>query len=294
MFDFGDSYSPFNTQKLLTQRQELKERPVYWRRGRLIPHMFDETGNNRLNIQFHDDPNGQWMIRELPKVPNAFEKSEYNIVRPLATHLYGGGVDTFRFDKTKDLGSKGCICIGSKMNPAIEGTGMLVAFYIGRPKLTELFWKEILMGCLFYGCTCTVEKDATQEYQKYFKNAMPNIMEANCLPMLGKKPDIAIDPNRKKKDGLDYGASSADPFVFAKQIEVGQVYIEKYSHLIGHITFIEGFLAFDVSDRTKFDEVIGFLMMLLNITGDFKQREVEKRKYPVAEMYTIGGGIRGF
>jgi hypothetical protein len=153
----------------------------------------------------------------------------------------------------------------------------------------------MLLASLFYGCTLTVEADDTQEYRKYYKGTMPNLLEANCLPMLGLKPDIAIDPNRKKKSEIEYGASSADPFVFAKQIEVAQVYIEKYCHLIGHPIFIDSFLALDVSDRTKSDAAIGFMMMLLNITGDFKQRaEADRKRLPVIQQFTIGGGLQGF
>ena len=211
----------------------------------------------------------------------------------MATHLYGGGMDTYRFDKTKDLGSKATIWIGRKMDitkPYGEDGGEAVAFYIGRPKLTELLWKEMLMASLWYGCTITVERDATQEYIKYHKGTMPNFMEANCLPMLGKKPDIAIDPNRKRKENevVEHGAASSDPFVFNKQIEIGVLYIEKYCDKINAPWLLDELLTFDVSDRTSSDTVMGWLMMLLNITGDFRQRKVETRHYPVVEEYTIG------
>jgi hypothetical protein len=109
-------------------------------------------------------------------------------------------MDTVRFDETKELSSNAVIMIGSKPDPANpddELLGREVGFWLGRPRLTELIWEQMLLAELFWGCTITAERDATQEYIKYHKNVIPNFMDANCLPMLGKKPDLAIDTNRK-------------------------------------------------------------------------------------------------
>jgi hypothetical protein len=303
MFDFGEQFNPFDREKLQAQIKYLKDHPqeAYWRRGRLVYYEYLESGERGHNIRFHDDPNGPWLIREPPKIPNAFFIDDRNICRPLATHLYGGGMDTYKFDKTKELGSNAAICIGSKLDiskPEGDDGGEMIAFYIDRPKLTEYVWAEMLKVELWYGCTITAEQDATQEYKKYHKNTMPNFLNANCMPMLGRKPDAAIDPERKVSVNnfvVEHGISSADKFIFAKQIELGVIYVFKYSHKIKLIYMCEQLMALDIDHRTKYDAAIAFLVMLLNITGDFRQQRVEqKQKEALVRRYTVGHGLTGF
>jgi len=288
MFDFGDIVSPFNLANIEAQEKVMKENPQPLRRGKFVYNLISKK------VEFHDDKAGQWYMRKTLNdgESNKFTMDGYGIVRPLNGHNYGGGSDTYRFDKTVELGSKGTIWIGRKLDISKdedEEGGDPVAFYIGRPKLTELFWRELLLSSLYFGCTITVEKDATQEFIKYFGNTMPNFMDANCLPMLGKKPDVAIDQTRKNSDkDMGYGASSADPFVFAKQIELAVLYIEKYCHKIWYPGLLAELKEFDPSNRTKYDQVIGFMMMLLNIMGDFQQRKKEKPKArKVINLYSM-------
>ena len=82
MFDFGDLYVPWNTEKIKAQQAFLQTYPAkaYWRRGRLVPHAYDDTGRVGLNIQFHKDEAGPWLIYQEPDRPNAFYKDNDNIV----------------------------------------------------------------------------------------------------------------------------------------------------------------------------------------------------------------------
>lgn len=301
MFDFGDLYSPFNLDKVKERITYLRttaegRKEAYWRRGRLVPHNYFDNGRPGINVQWHEDNYGQWLIKEFPKRPNAFMIDDYGIVRPQATDLYGGGMDTVRFDETKELSSNAAIMMGSKLDVSKseeEEGGREIAFWLGRPKLTELIWEQMLLAELYWGCTISAERDATQEYIKYHKNIIKNFMDRNCLPMLGKKPDMAIDPNRKTKEKLEYGASSADKFVRAKQTEVAQVYIEKYVNKMTLIVLLEKILEFNPDYRTPSDEVIAWMMMLLNICGDFRQRAMERRILPMIERYSVVKGLDG-
>ena len=298
MFDFGDSMSPFNLEKIKSQIDVLKkmerDKKNPLRRGRLLPHFYTSDGKKKLSIEFHDDPNGLWLIKEFPREPNAFVLDERGRPRPMGTANYAGGADTIRFDNTKELGSRSVIVIGSKLDQSREvheEGGEPVALWVGRPKLTELIWKEFLMVSLWYGCKITVERDATQEYIKYFANTMENFMDVNCLYMLGMKPDAAIDVTRKLRESdkkVEYGASSADKFVFAKQIELAQIYIEKFWWKIMFLAILEDLERFDPDDRTKSDISIGFMMWLLNYMGEFKQRKKVATREPFISEYEIG------
>jgi hypothetical protein len=55
------------------------------------------------------------------------------------------------------------------------------------------------------------------------------------------------------------------------------------------ILLLEKILMFNPDDRTPYDEVIAWMMMLLNICGEFRQRKIEQKRAPVMEEYIIGG-----
>jgi hypothetical protein len=286
MFDFGDIESPFNKEKIKQQIKFLEQNPVPLRRGNLLP----EYGTK--NIMFSDDPKGKWLIYKPPSNPNDFTEFKVGsteFARPNNDHKYTIGVDTFRVDKTNELGSNGVICVGTKFDSSDDESGEIVALYVGRPKLTELFWREILMACMWYGGKAVVEKDATQEYKKYFNNTMTNMLDMNCNNFLFRTPDAAIDENRKTKNNnkFDFGVSSADPFAFAKEIELAQAYFEKYCWKIKFLKLLEQGLVFDVGNRTAFDEMIAFMMWLLGITGETKAKKAQAQKAPLVKQYTL-------
>jgi hypothetical protein len=201
-----------------------------------------------------------------------------------------GGVDTFRKDKVNELGSNGVIWFGSMFDSSDPDSGELYARYKGRPKDTDTFWYAMLVGAMWYGAKINVEVDATQEFRKYFSNRMPNVLKANCNAFLLRKPNAAIDENRKTpdKNRFDYGSSSADPFVFAKEIELAAWYINKYSYKIKFISLLDDLKDFDVANRTKFDESIAFMMWLLAITGETKARKAAAKKPKLIQTYRVG------
>ncbi len=296
MWDFGNSYSPFNLDNIRARKNYLYNNKPPLRRGdfKLIKEEIIVDGDEDVifKVEFIDNEKGKWLIKEIPKETNLFKiNKDKKVVYPLNTLNYGGGADTFRFDSTEQLGSNGTIWIGSKLDislPEDKEGGIPVAFYIDRPKLTDLFWEEILKASLFYGCTITTEHDATQEYRKYFSNRMPNPLGLNCLPLLGKKPDEAINPERKSQNLLT--TSSADPFVWGKQISLSQIYFEKYTHKIDYVQLLEEAERFqpDIQKRTKFDTLIGFMMMLLNICGETRANsENNKNLNGIIKNYSI-------
>jgi hypothetical protein len=287
MFEFGDdSRNDFNKENLKAQAKWLEDNPTPLRVGDLYYDF------QKKEVNFIDNRKGHWTIYKFPISPNSFtivnERGE-TYAKPLNTHLMRGGVDTFRKDKTNELGSSAVIWFGSLFDSSDEESGELYARYKGRPRDTDGFWKEMLLGSMWYGTNMVVEIDATQEYKKYFSNKMTNFLDANCMSFLSRKPNAAIDANRKTVDRnkFDHGVSSADPFTFAKEIELGQWYIQKYCWKIKFPTLIQDLIDFDVADRTKSDESIAFMMWLLGITGETKARKEEARRAPILQTYRV-------
>jgi len=299
MFDFGNAYSPFNLDNIKQRKAQLYHNPPYLRRGDLVLRknkIITRFGDEEIEykIEFVDNENGFWKIKEFPKNPNNFEiDREKNIIKPLNIYEYGGGADTFRFDSVEQLGSKGTIWVGSKLDISKsdkEEGGVPVAYYINRPRLTDIFWEQILYAALWYGCTITVEKDATGEYLKYFSNRMQNALNINCLPLLGRRPDLAINPEKNIKDIKNVlHTYSSDPFVWGKQLELAQIYFEKYCHKIDYIEVLEEAEKFapDIQKRTKYDTLVGFMLMLLNICGQTKAKSKEYDLKNIITTYPV-------
>jgi len=302
MFDFGTSFSPFNTANITNRELELKNFPVPLRKG-ILTHKKRIYTNNMGDedtdywVDFEDNENGNWLIYSLPKEPNMFEvDKEKKILKATNTLNISIGVDTFRFDTTKELGSMGAICVGKKFDLSKstgEEGGEIMALYVGRPKLVEFFNEEIMKACLFWGGNATVEHDAGQEYRTYFSNRMKNIMNLNCLPLLGRKPNEAIDPNRENSVKSITTTSSADPYVFSKQISLAQIYFEKYCHKIFFLPILEDAKRFNPDNRTKSDITISFMMCLLNMTGETKAKSIETKtsKDKFIPQYKVKGSF---
>jgi hypothetical protein len=282
-FKFNDVDCHFNLDKIEAQQEYLKEKNIPLRRGRLY---FD--GENK--VQFADDKSGNWLVYKFPKNPNKFVIKN-NVMYPAATAEYGIGCDPFRHSMISSKGSMGSAFVGEKLdatNP--DDTGLPVAHYYGRPKMKKLFWKEMLMASMWYGCPATIESDAGDDYYDYFKSS--NEMEMNCLPMLGKKPDAVIDPNRKTKINYNIrGVSSGDAFALGKQLEYCINYIEHHCQKIYYPDLLDELKRYKHDNRTEFDTCVSFQIMLLTLTGQNKAATVTKRTNPLIETFSTSNFI---
>jgi hypothetical protein len=138
---------------------------------------------------------------------------------------------------------------------------------------------------MYYGVPATIESDAGDDYYEYFKS--DNDFKKNCLPMLGKKPDAVVDPQRKTKvNVMQRGVSSADAFALSKQLEYCINYVEHYCHLINYPDLLDELKRYDHSNRTKFDRTVSFMIMLLTLTGQTKSQAILKKKTPLIETFS--------
>lgn len=278
-FKFNDIDCHFNLDNIEQQEDFLKQNNIPLRRGRLY---FD--GEDK--VQFADDKSGNWLVYKFPKKPNNFA-TKNGVIYPGSAAEYGIGCDPFRHSMTSGEGSMGSAWVGEKFDVTNEeNTGFPVAHYYGRPKMKKLFWKEMLMASLWYGCPATIESDAGDDYYEYFKS--DNEINKNCLPMLGKKPDAVIDPNRKTKINFSQrGVSSGDAFALGKQLEYCINYIEHHCHKIMYANLLEELKRYRHDNRTKFDTVVSFQIMLLTLTGQAKAQTVLKKKFPLIETFSL-------
>lgn len=283
-FSFEAGQCEFVADNFVKRIQYLEYHPeeAYWRRSRLVETVNIEK--NRIEVDFADDPKGDWWILERPMEPNNYV-SLGGTLEPKSTAMYSLGADTYRNIFAVD-GSEGAISIFKK-SYLIGGEehGLYpVAIFIGRPRLIEQFNRQAFLACLWYGAKINYEIDAGTWYYENFSNW-------NALRFLEWEP--ARDPVKKVKI-IKPGTESAQPFQLAKQLEVAKLYfdgtrIDDYNgnvHRVSYIPLLKEGLEYNHSERTPYHTMVSFMMALLPC---FAAPMVQKPRFsrPIIPTYTL-------
>lgn len=272
MFAFEMGQCEFNEANFIAQLQWLETHPAYLRKCRLFREQV--TKKNQFNtkeekfneIRFMDDDAGGWLLLEKPDKENLFDHR--GRMRPLNTHRYSIGVDTIKSGFTSG-GSTATICVFKKSR-IIDGieTGLYpVALYMGKPRLMQHLFDEVLKACLWYGARVNFEIDAGSSYYDYF-------VASDADLFLEWTPRIAIDPT-KLHPLIKPGTESGNPYQFAMQLEVAKKYFDGtipdgYNGNVHRVVFpimLKQGLEYNHSDRTKSDVIISLMMALLPCFG---------------------------
>lgn len=272
MFSFYQGICEFNESNFIAQLQWLEENPVYLRKCRLYREAV--TRKNQFNtreerfdqIRYMDDDAGGWLLFEPPEKENLYDHR--GRIRPLNTGRYSIGVDTIKSGFTTG-GSTATICVFKKSH-IVEGVekGLYpVALYMGKPRLMQHLFEEVLKACIWYGSKVNFEIDAGSAYFDYF-------LAKDADLFLEWTPRIAIDPG-KKHPLIKPGTESGNPYQFAMQLEVAKKYFDGtipdgYNGNVHRVVFpmmLRQGLEYNHADRTKSDIIISLMMALLPCFG---------------------------
>lgn len=272
MFAFEVGLCEFNEGNFIAQLQWLEAHPVFLRKCRLYrervtkKNQFNTKEEKFQEIRFMDDDAAGWLLLEKPEKENLFDHR--GRMRPLNTHRYSIGVDTIKSGFTTG-GSTATICVFKKS--CIVGgveTGLYpVALYMGKPRLMQHLFEEVLKACLWYGAKVNFEIDAGSSYYDYFV-----AMDADLF--LEWTPRVAIDPT-KRHPLIKPGTESGNPYQFAMQLEVAKKYFDGtipdgYNGNVHRVVFpvmLRQGLEYNHADRTKSDVLISLMMALLPCFG---------------------------
>lgn len=267
----------FSVAKITEQIEYLNSNPKHLRRGKFY---LKEDGT----VDFMDISDGPWRIAKFPSVEerNRWYTTEYGKV-PANTAKYVTGIDPHRHNYTKgkkDL-SDTSAWIGERFDPSDpDNTGLPVAWYLDRPPLKTQMYDQMLFAAIFYGTKAHFETDAGDDYYSYAK-------EKKLASYIRWTPTCAIDPLKPGKRLP--GTSSKDPFALSKQLELGISFIEHHCHKIYFLDLLKELLEYEHDDRTVYDTVVSFLIMLIDMMGDTKamNKNAEKKSKPVINTYNL-------
>lgn len=138
--------------------------------------------------------------------------------------------------------------------------------YVSRPKTAEMFFEDVLMACVFYGMPILAENNKPRLLY-HFKNRGYRGYSVTRFD----KTSNRLSPTEKELGGMPNSSEDVRQ-MHASAIEA---YIEKFvgknneTEEIGYMPFnftLEDWMAFDVTNRTKFDASIssGLAIMAVN------------------------------
>ena len=241
----------FNADKIYKQIDALNENRVPIRRVRLF-------WKDDKNVDWADDPNGNWQIYKLPVKGEENARLERDgLITPANTQKYVSGIDPFKSSVISGKGSLGTCYVFERldMNDP-NNTGMPIAEYVGRPKLKSMFHEEMLKGAVLWGYKACYENDVGDDFVDYFSNK-------GFKGYLMKTPESAIDKNRRSKV-QKFGVTSGDAFAMARQLDTCISYIESHCEKIVFMDLLEELLQYDHEHRTIYDRSVAFMISLLS------------------------------
>lgn len=182
----------------------------------------------------------------------------------------------------RKYGSKACALIGNRpdlLDP--YNTGKAFGMLYGRPPEKDDLHEQILLCAEFFGFQIWYEHTA-DDYDGYFN-------DRGRRGYLGTYPISMIDPIKKEKTDRHRG-TPITPFSLTKQLDNGISYFENYCHLVDFIEILDNALLFDPNDRTKFDIMVTFLILI----SVLPERPLKPKtpKTPLVKVYPNNGSAQ--
>lgn len=276
MFEAANTDSIFNSHKIHLRQSELEERPtpkrtiIYYRDLDQVVKWRDVDPKEN---SFH------WRMTKL--MPWDSQEANCFVVKdglrmPNRTGIGAIAVDGYSNSQGgRKYGSKASAWIGLKYDIRDpNNTGKAIGHLYGRPSEKETLHNQVMLAAEFWGFEAAYEHNA-DDYLSFFR-------ERGRVNYLSRYPLSTIDPI-KRKDADRYRGFPTTPFSLTKQLDTGIGYVENYCELIDFEELLANLLLFDPYNRTEFDTVVSFLMLLVMLMEP--TTTPPPRKAPLVEIY---------
>lgn len=233
----------------------------------------------RDKVSWYPDPNGRFKVTWLPPkhLQNNRRKNARGIYEPLNAHMGCFGADTYDIEGTvSGKGSKGALIGVTGFNMSGDApSNQIFLEYINRTELSETFFEDVLMACVFYGMPLLAENNKPRLlYHFYHKGHRGFSLSRPDKPtaQLSKTEKLIGGIPSSSKDVITTHASFVENFivnfvgVYNEPDETKRV--REFGEM-GNMFFLDtlkDWLAFDLSDREKSDATIatGYALMGLH------------------------------
>lgn len=275
MFEAANTGCAFNSYNINLRKRSLEESPIIKRKL-----LFTRNPDTQL-VEFRDitdnEKNFHWEFTWLPKKEN-WNKKIYNGAVQLPDNTDDGAIAVDSYSNSqggRKYGSKACALVGRRndlLDP--ENTGKPIGMLYGRPSEKDMLHSQVLLCAEFFGYLVWYEHTA-DDYDGFFK-------DRGRTGYLGRYPKSMIDPTKRENADRHRG-TPITPFSLTKQLDNGIAYFEHHCDKIDWIEILDNALLFDPYDRTKFDILVTFLILI----SVLMERPIKPppKKAPIIQVY---------
>ena len=263
----------FNAANIAQREKELVEKPIIKRK---VIYYRDLDQTVRWRDILENETDFYWEMSQFPP-QELCNKSKIvdGLKTPLNTDKYAIAVDSYSNSQGgRKYGSKASAWLGIKydiLNPS--QTGKAIGLLYGRPNVKEQLHNQVLLAAEYHGCKAWYEFSA-DDYLSYFR-------ERGKVKYLGRFPLSTIEPKERATADKHFGFPIT-PFSLTKQLDTGISYYESYCNKIDFELLLKFSKEFDPYNRTKFDMVVSFLMLLVVL---YEPDYAPKSKEPILKTY---------
>lgn len=260
----NDQLDLLNWRSDLTERGNLK----WYKDSPFVIEVEKENGEKEWKINeiiWEANPNGKFEkpFGWWPKEPN--KVVEFNgAYQPNNNHLFRGGYDTFKYDKTKSKRRSNAAAFIYQMPDNLypdKYDNMFVLRYSARPESRRIANMDVLMMAWLCGCQVLIERNAGDHYKEHYN-------EWGCAGFMMWLPG-EIEPGITT-DGA--GKTTQTICNYTEQYINEHIKKMFFKSLIIKET---GWLGFKVEDTEKFDEPMAAGITLIAVRGK-KYRKISE------------------
>ena len=245
----------FNITNIIEREKQLAENPKYKREI-----LFYREPETQL-VKWRDIRKGEedfcWRITQFP--PQGQENKytlDVNVRKPARVKDGAISVDSYSNSQGgRKYGSKASAWIGRKYNSAEpDETKKAIGHLYGRPKEKDELHEQVLFACEYYGYQVWFEHNS-DSYDAYFR-------DRGKRGYLGIYPLSCIEPSKRETTDRHRGIPTT-PFSLTTQHDMGIAYFENDIERIDFEDVLVPAKKFDPYNRTEFDAVVSFLILLV-------------------------------
>lgn len=274
MFEAANTDCAFNSFNINKRIKELEESPVY---KRAIVFYRDEDQLVKWRDIQENEKNFHWKITAFPAEG---DENKFKFINKLKTpsrvDIGSIAVDGYSNSQGgRKYGSKASAWIGLRadmLNP--NNTGKAIGHLYGRPAVKEILHTQVMLAAEYFGFKAWYEHNS-DDYLSFFR-------DRGRVGYLGTYPLSTIDPT-KREDADRFKGFPTTPFSLTKQLDCGIAYFENHCDLIDFEDLLLNAKVFDPYNRTTYDAVVSFLMLLVALMEPVKVPIAKKE--PLVPVY---------
>lgn len=246
----------FNIINIMEREKELRDNPIPKRK------ILFEMDVEKQRVKWRDIRKGEedfcWHLSKDAQL-GLFEDNkvirEGTTLKPGRTKFGAISVDSYSNSQGgRKYGSKASAWIGRKREiDKPDQSNKAVGHLYGRPKEKDDLHYQVMLASIFYGYQVFFEHNS-DSYDAYFR-------DRGKRAYLGLYPLNCIEPSKRETTERHRGVPTT-PYSLTTQHDNGISYFENYCHLIDFEDLFPPAKKFDPYDRTKFDTVVSFLILI--------------------------------